>query len=191
MQIAGVSHHLAIGNQSVQGCVYFSMDRLSCTIAEIWWLSDINMTFFEGKDVGWCLSQKIPGMMPETQANNPVMLYSEPHYSHFIDRQNADLAVFKLSKRTNLEIKDTACLHTVHILQHPTCRPTMKSMHTTMVNMPNKNLSPLLAGKYRKSTKWSTRRHYQANESKSGLEADRVLDLGEVCRLQSKKKPAA
>jgi len=60
-----------------------------------------------------------------------------------------------------------------------------------MVNAPKKNLSPLLAGKYGKSTKQSTRRCQQANEGKSGLEAERVRALGVLRSLRSKKKLAA
>jgi hypothetical protein len=48
----------------------------------------------------------------------------------------------KMSKRTNLDIKDAACLHIVHILQHPTSRTT-KSAQTTIVNAPKQNFSLL------------------------------------------------
>jgi len=60
-----------------------------------------------------------------------------------------------------------------------------------MVNAPNKNISPLPAGKYGKSTKQSTRRRHRVNEGKSGLEAERVRALGALRSLQSKKKLAA
>jgi len=60
-----------------------------------------------------------------------------------------------------------------------------------MVNAPKKNLSLLPAGKYGQSTKQSTRRHHQANEGKSALEAARVRALGALHSLRSKKKPAA
>jgi hypothetical protein len=59
-----------------------------------------------------------------------------------------------------------------------------------MVNAPKKNLSPLPAGKYGKSTKHSTRRRHQANKGKSGLEAERVRVLGALRSLRSKKKLA-
>jgi len=59
-----------------------------------------------------------------------------------------------------------------------------------MVNAPNQKLSPLPAGKYGKSTKQSTRRCHQANEGKSGLEAERVRALGALRSLRSKKKLA-
>jgi len=96
-----------------------------------------------------------------------------------------------MSKRTNLDIKDAACLHIVHNLQHPTSRPTTKSTQRTMVNAPKKNFSPLPVGRYGKSTKRSTQRRHQANEGKSGLEAERVRALGALRSLRSKKKLAA
>jgi hypothetical protein len=96
-----------------------------------------------------------------------------------------------MSKRTNLDIKDEACLHYVHILQHPTSRPTTKSRQTTMVNAPKKNVLPLPAGKYGKSTKRSTQRRHQVNEGTSSLEAERVRALGVLRSLRSKKKLAA
>jgi len=96
-----------------------------------------------------------------------------------------------MSKRSNLDIKDTACLHIVPNMQHPTSRPTTKSMQTTKVNALKNNFSPLAAGKYGKWTKRSTKRRYEANEGKSGLEAERVRALGALCSLQSKKKLVA
>jgi len=96
-----------------------------------------------------------------------------------------------MSKRTNLDIKDAACLHIVHNFQHPTSGPTTKSTLTTMVNAPKKNFSPLPAGRYSKSTKRSTQRRHHANEGKSGLEAERVRALGALRSLRSKKKLAA
>jgi len=57
-----------------------------------------------------------------------------------------------------------------------------------MVNVPKKNFSPLQAGRYGQSTKWSTQWHHQANEGKSGLEAERVRALGALRSLKSKKK---
>jgi hypothetical protein len=60
-----------------------------------------------------------------------------------------------------------------------------------MVNAPKKNFSPLLVGRYSKSTKPSTQRHHQANEAMSGLEVERVRALGALHSLRSKKKLAA
>jgi hypothetical protein len=39
-----------------------------------------------------------------------------------------------MSQSTNLDRNGTALLHIVHNLQHPTSRPTTKSMQTTMIN---------------------------------------------------------
>jgi len=42
--------------------------------------------------------------------------------------------VFELLKPTNLDIKDAACLHVVHSLQHPTSRSTaLSTQYTTSV----------------------------------------------------------
>jgi len=79
----------------------------------------------------------------------------------------------------------------VHILQHPTSRPTTRSTHDTIVNAPKNNISPLPAGKYGKSTKQSTRRRHQANEGKSGMVAGRVRAVGALRSLRSKRKLAA
>jgi len=95
-----------------------------------------------------------------------------------------------MSKRTNLDIKDEACLHIVHILQHPTSRPATKSKQSAIVNAPKKTFSLLPAGKYGKSTKRSTQRSHQGNEGKSGLEAERVRALGSLCSMRSKNKLA-
>jgi len=59
-----------------------------------------------------------------------------------------------------------------------------------MVSAPKKNVSPLPAGEYGKSTKHSTRRRHQANEGKSGLVAERVRALGALRSLRPKKKLA-
>jgi len=96
-----------------------------------------------------------------------------------------------MSKRTNFDIKDSACLHIVHNLQHLTSRLTTQSTQTTMVNAPKKNLLPLPAGRNRKSTERSTQRRYQAKEAKSGFEAERVRALGALRSLRSKKRLTA
>jgi len=96
-----------------------------------------------------------------------------------------------MSKRTNFDIKDAACLHIVHNLQRPTSRLTTQSTQATMVNDLKKNFLPLLAGSYRKTIKRSTRRCHRANEGKSGLEAERVRAPGALRTLRSKKRLAA
>jgi len=60
-----------------------------------------------------------------------------------------------------------------------------------MVNAPKKNFSPLPTGRNGKSTKRSTQRRHQANEGKSGFEAERVRALGALRSLRSKKRLAA
>jgi len=96
-----------------------------------------------------------------------------------------------MSKRTNLDIKDAAYLDIVHSLQHATSRPTTQSTKITMVNAPKKNIKPLPAGRYGKSTKRSTQRRHQANEGKSGVEAERIRALRALRSMRSKKKLAA
>jgi hypothetical protein len=103
-----------------------------------------------------------------------------------IDGQKSGFALFMMSKHTNLDKKDAACLHIVHIMQHPTCRPT-KSTQTTMVNAPKKNFSPLPVGRYSISSKRSTQQRLQVNEGKSSLEADRIRALGALRSLSSKR----
>jgi len=94
-------------------------------------------------------------------------------------------------KPTNLDIRDAACLHVVHILQHPTSRPTTRSTQDTMVNALKQILSPLPAGKCGKSTMHSTRWRHQVNTGKSGLEAEWVQALGALRSLRSEKKLSA
>jgi len=60
-----------------------------------------------------------------------------------------------------------------------------------MVKALKKHYSPLLAGRYGKSTKHSTQRRHRANEGKSGLEAERIRALGALRSLRFKKKLVA
>jgi len=60
-----------------------------------------------------------------------------------------------------------------------------------MVNAAKKNFSPLPSTRYGISTKRSTQWRHQANEDKSGLEAERVRAVGALRSLRSKKKLAA
>ena len=60
-----------------------------------------------------------------------------------------------------------------------------------MVNAPKNNFSPLLAGKYGKSTKQSTRQYHQANRGERGLEAEWGRELGALRRVHSKTQPPA
>jgi hypothetical protein len=60
-----------------------------------------------------------------------------------------------------------------------------------MGNAPNMNFSPLPAGRYSKSTQRSPQRRHEANEGKSGLEAESIRALGALRSMRSKKKLAA
>jgi hypothetical protein len=60
-----------------------------------------------------------------------------------------------------------------------------------MVNSSKKYFSPLPGGRYGKSKKRSTQRRHQANEGKSGFEAEGIQALGALCSLRSKQKLAA
>jgi len=102
-----------------------------------------------------------------------------------------DFALFKMSKRTNLDLKDAACLHIVHNLEHPTSHPTTEPTQTTMMITLKMNFSPLPAGKYGKLTKRSTQQHHQANEGKSCLDAGRDQALGALHSSWSNKKLVA
>jgi len=75
LQVAGVSHHPAICNMSVRCCLFVNRDQSRLMTAEITWFSDIDRILFKGKEVCWCLSQIIPGILHETDAENQVMLY--------------------------------------------------------------------------------------------------------------------
>jgi len=59
-----------------------------------------------------------------------------------------------------------------------------------MVNAPKKYFSPNPAGRTIKSANRSTQWYHQANEGKSGLEAESVRALGALHSLISKKKLA-
>jgi hypothetical protein len=96
------------------------------------------------------LSQINPGIVHETDTNNHVMLYGSRNHSRLIEGQRGGFALFKMSKCTNRDIKDAACLHLVLILKHPTS-PTPKLAQTTMVNAWKNNFSPVPAGRYSKS----------------------------------------
>jgi len=90
-------------------------------------------------DICWWLSQEIPGTSHETEAKNHVRLNGYHDYSNFSDGQHTDFDSFKLIKRTNLDIKDTVCLHIINPLQHLTSRPTSWSTHATMISATKEN----------------------------------------------------
>jgi len=103
----------------------------------------------------------------------------------------ADFALFKMIKCTNFNIKDAACLHIVHILQHPSSHPTTKSTQTTIINALKKNSSRLPGGQYGTSRNRSTQQRHHATEGKSPLEAESVSAFGALHSLQSKMPLAA
>jgi len=162
-------------------------DPLNWTVADISCLIDIGRKFFDGMVVWSWLSQHITGILRDTHTNYQVMMEGQLYCSEWNDGQNAEFALFELIKRMNLDIKDSACLHVVNILQHPTSRRTTRSTQDTMDNASKKNFSPLPAGKYGKSTKQSTCRRHQPNEGKCYLEAEGVRASGALQSLRSKK----
>jgi len=105
MEVSWVWPCPVIYTLSVRWSLFVSTDILRCRIVEISSLSDINGTCFDRQDVSWCLAQQISGMIHETDDLNQVMLYDQPNYSHFIDSQTPDFALFKMIQRTNLDTK--------------------------------------------------------------------------------------
>jgi len=74
LQVAGVSHRHAMCNKLVRCRLVVHRDILWCMTTDIAWWSEIKMTWFEGKDVCWCLYQTIPRIIHEMDANNQVRL---------------------------------------------------------------------------------------------------------------------
>jgi hypothetical protein len=75
LQIAGVPNRSAICNLSARCCVFVAWDSEPSMTLEISRLYDINNICFPGKDIWWCLSQEIPGILHETEAKNRVIMY--------------------------------------------------------------------------------------------------------------------
>jgi len=136
-------------------------------------------------------SPKIRAIFYGTDTNNQVMLYGKHNYSHLNDRQNTDFALFKLIKCSNLDIHEAACLYIVHISQHSTLHPMMKSTRSTMVNAPKKHSSLLLVANHDQYTMHSPRRRQQATRCKSGFVTGSVRALQELHNLWLIMKPAA
>ena len=84
------------------------------------------------------MSQAIPEIVYETDAKHHVMMYGLHCYSQCSGGQNADFALFKSTKCTNFNIKETPCLYVVHVLQHPTSCPSTLPTQNTMVNAPTR-----------------------------------------------------
>jgi len=75
LQVVEVSHSPEMCNKLVRCCWFIHKDTFRCTTAEVGWLSALNRTLFKGKHFCWCLSQIIPRIIHETDANNRVILY--------------------------------------------------------------------------------------------------------------------
>ena len=143
-----------IVSKSVQCCLCVYRDTSWWTTADISCLIDMKRTFFDGEDVWRYLLQDIAWMLSESHANHQVIMDSLHDHSHWSDGQNADFALFKLIKPTNLDIKDAACLHVVHILQHPASHQTTRSTQDKMVNAPKRPFH---------HSQWPNRAHWQRN----------------------------
>ena len=124
-------------------------------------------------------------------AENRVMLYGYNYDSNFSDRQNAEIGWILLIKHTNGDIKDAACLHIVHILQHSTSHPSKQWTQTTMVNPPKSIFWPHLVGKYGISTNHFTWRCNQTNKDKGWFEAESVWAPAALHSLRSKMQLVA
>jgi len=72
---AGDSNSPAICSKSVRCCFYVCRDISWWTSADISFFRDLKRTFFDGKDVWWCLSQDIAGILHESHANHQVLMY--------------------------------------------------------------------------------------------------------------------
>jgi len=107
-------------------CVYVYSDNSLLITTKNSWLWDLNSTFFDKKDVFWCLPQEIPEILHEPDAKHHIMRYGYHCYSQCSDGQSADLALFKSIRHINLDLNNAACLYVVHILQHPASRPSTK-----------------------------------------------------------------
>jgi len=91
---AGDSTRPSICSKLVRCCLFVCRDILWRTTADISNLNDINRTLFDEKDVWWCLSQDIAGILHESQFMCQVLMYGLHDYSQWSDSQNADLALF-------------------------------------------------------------------------------------------------
>jgi len=63
-------------SQSVRRCLLVYRDKLRWTTADISCLIDIKRSFFDGKEVWWCLSQDIATILHESHANYQVIRYN-------------------------------------------------------------------------------------------------------------------
>jgi len=148
-------------------CVY--RDTPYWKKAEIKYGIGINRMLSNGKDICWWFSEDIPAILHETDTNHQLLLYSWQYYFQWSNGRNADFTLFKLNKHTMLDMADTACLHVVHILQHPTSRRTSNSAEHTIDAALNINLLPLQVYNYIRWTMWCTRWRHHTTQWKCAL----------------------
>jgi len=139
LQVIPIVQQFAVSQFDVV-CWFVCRDTLKWMTADISCLIHIKRKLFDGNVIWWCLSQHISGILRQTHTTHQVMTYSRHCYSEGNDGHDIYFALLELMKCTNLDTKDSACLHVVHILQHPTSCPTIRSTHDTMVNALIKNL---------------------------------------------------
>jgi len=72
---AGDSNGGAICSESVRWCVFVCRDILWWTTDNISFLIHIKRTFFDGKNICWCLSQDIAWILHESHANHPILFH--------------------------------------------------------------------------------------------------------------------
>jgi len=104
LQVEQVFDHPAIRTKSVWSCGVIYRDISRWTNAEIWCIWDINSTFSDQKEFCSGFSQEIPGIPHETDAQYHIMMYGSHCYAQSSDSQNADFALFRSIKPTNLDI---------------------------------------------------------------------------------------
>jgi len=71
---AGDPNGPAIGSKSIRWCLFVCRDILWWATVDISFLIDIKRTFFDRKDVWWCLSRDIAGMLHDSHANHQVQM---------------------------------------------------------------------------------------------------------------------
>jgi hypothetical protein len=93
-----------------------------------------------------------------------------------------------MTSRINLDLQDAACHQIVHIMQHPTARPTTKSMQSTMAKAQEMHITPLRASEYGHSTMRISQLHHQMKKGNSAFQQERVRTHAALRRLQAKEK---
>jgi len=72
---AGDSNSPGICSKLVRCCLFVCRDISWWTTADISLLMDRQSTFFDGKDIWWCLTQDIARISLESNANHQVLMY--------------------------------------------------------------------------------------------------------------------